>query len=75
MSRYMTRDELAELVGCLPTSSACMKRWLTKNQWPFVSNIAGFPQVAREYHDARMCGTGASPVASTEEPDFSAFSS
>ena len=74
MSRYLTRDELAELIGCLPTSSACMKRLLTKNRWPFAVNIAGVPLVSREYHYARMCGTGAFAATSTEEePDFSAF--
>ncbi len=41
MNRYLTRDELAELVGDKPRSLACMKRWLERNQWPYAVNIAG----------------------------------
>ena len=73
MSRYLTRDELAELVGCSPRSLTCMKRWLDKNRWPHAVNIAGVPQVSREYHDARMGGTD-KPAATMvdDEIDFEA---
>ena len=75
MSRYLTRDELAELVGCKPSSLACMRRWLDRNQWPHAVNIAGVPLVAREYYEAKMFGTAAraadSPLA--QEPDFSSL--
>lgn len=75
MSRYLTADELAELIGCAPTSFACMRRYLTRNNWPFEPNIRGFPQVSREYHDARMAGSA--PAGATieqgDEPDFSMF--
>ncbi len=75
MSRYLTADDLAELIGCAPTSFACMRRYLTRNNWPFEPNLRGFPQVSREYHDARMAGStpvGAIPDQG-EEPDFSMF--
>ncbi|CAN0620560.1 DUF4224 domain-containing protein [Burkholderia multivorans] len=77
MSLYLTTPELAELVGCKPRGLACMKRWLTRNHWPYAVNIAGVPLVAREYFDARMNGTA--PRATTraatdeEEPNFDAL--
>ena len=75
MSRYMTADELAELIGCAPTSFACMRRHLTRNSWPFEPNLRGFPQVSREYHDTRMSGntTTDTSVEHDDEPDFSMF--
>lgn len=77
MSQYLTRDELSELVGCQPRSLACMKRWLERNRWPFEINIAGFPQVSRQYRDARMNGASPRTVARVadeeQEPDFEAL--
>lgn len=74
MGIYLTRDELAELVGCQPRSLTCMKRWLERNRWPYAVNIAGVPLVAREYYDARMSGTAPQAAAATEqEPDFAAL--
>ncbi|MDK6077902.1 DUF4224 domain-containing protein [Massilia varians] len=75
MSRYLTAAELAELIGCSPHSFACMKRYLTRNNWPFEPNLRGFPQVSREYHDARMAGSTAAGTTPDqgEEPDFSMF--
>lgn len=75
MSRYLTADDLAELIGCAPTSFACMKRYLTRNNWPFEPNLRGFPQVSREYHDARLAGISptSAPQDEGEEPDFSMF--
>jgi hypothetical protein len=72
---YLTADELAELIGCAPTSFACMRRYLERNNWPFEPNLRGFPRVSRKYHDARMSGTAALGSASeaAEEPDFSMF--
>jgi hypothetical protein len=75
ISEYLSAAELASLIGCRQNSFACMKRWLTKNEWPYVENIRGFPQVWRKYHDARMSGD--SLIASEThrvEPDFSALS-
>lgn len=75
MSRYLTAPELAELIGCSPHSYACMRRYLTRNGWPFEPNLRGFPQVSREYHDARLAGN--TPTGTTQpegqEPDFSMF--
>jgi hypothetical protein len=73
---YLTADELAELIGCAPTSFACMRRYLERHSWPFEPNLRGFPRVSRAYHDARMSGA-TSPSAPPEagaEPDFSMFS-
>jgi len=53
---FLNCDELSALVGCLPSSKACMCRWLDKNGWHYERNRAGFPQVARAYYDARMLG-------------------
>ncbi|MEN8511999.1 DUF4224 domain-containing protein [Burkholderia sp. RS02] len=77
MSLYLSTVELAELVGCRPRSLACMKRWLERNHWPYVVNIAGVPLVAREYYAARMNGT-APPArrpraAAQDEPNFAAL--
>ena len=75
MNTYLTAAELAELLGCAPTSFACMRRYLARNNWPFEPNIRGFPQVSRAYHAARMSGL-APPAAQHEpdvEPDFSMF--
>lgn len=74
-TNYLTADELAELIGCAPTSFACMRRYLERHQWPFEPNLRGFPRVSRAYHDARMSGTAASGQmpAGDAEPDFSMF--
>lgn len=75
MSRYLTAPQLAELIGCSPHSFACMRRYLARNNWPFEPNLRGFPQVSREYHDARMLGS--TPVGTEAnqdgEPDFTMF--
>ncbi len=72
---YLSATELASLVGCRPNSYACMRRWLTRNSWPFVVNLRGFPNVSRLYHDARMTGASKpdSLYTSEDEPDFSMF--
>ncbi|MCI1005192.1 DUF4224 domain-containing protein [Herbaspirillum sp. C7C8] len=74
-SDYLSAQELSALIGCRPNSLACMRRWLTKNEWPYVENIRGFPQVWRKYHDARMFG-GSLIASETHrtEPDFAALS-
>lgn len=33
-SNYLTAAELAELIGCAPTSFACMRRYLARNHEP-----------------------------------------
>jgi hypothetical protein len=72
---YLTASELADLIGCEPNSYACMCRWLSRNEYPYVKNVRGFPKVLRAYHEARMHGQ--SPAlgdSATElEPDFSMF--
>lgn len=74
MSAYLSADELADLIDCQPYSFACMKRWLTKNGWPFVENIRGFPKVSRAYHDARMMGKDTSAIVDDDAGfDFSMF--
>lgn len=72
---YLTADELAELIGCAPTSFACMRRYLERHSWPFEPNLRGFPRVSRAYHDARMSGAAApGPAAAADvEPDFTMF--
>lgn len=75
-TQYLTAIELAELIGCAPTSFACMRRYLERHSWPFEPNLRGFPRVSRAYHDARMSGaptTGPAPDVAVE-PDFSMFS-
>ncbi|MBU9552616.1 DUF4224 domain-containing protein [Burkholderia multivorans] len=79
MSLYLSTLELAELVGCRPRSLACMKRWLERNHWPYVVNIAGVPLVARAYYEARMNGTALPAptrrprAAAADEPNFAAL--
>ncbi|HDR9028726.1 TPA: DUF4224 domain-containing protein [Burkholderia vietnamiensis] len=77
MSLYVSRDQLAELVGCRPRSLACMKRWLERHHWPHAVNIAGVPLVSREYYEARMNGTSPAEslhkVVAEEEPNFDAL--
>lgn len=74
-TQYLTADDLAELIGCAPTSFACMRRYLERHGWPFEPNLRGFPRVSRAYHDARMSGTAAPGTAPQvdAEPDFSMF--
>lgn len=74
MSTFLTRGELAELVGCEPRSLACMRRWLDRNKWPYATNLAGVPQVVRHYFADRMSGRAVPSAAADEfEPDFSAL--
>ena len=75
-ARYLSREELADMIGCQPRSLTCMKRWLERNRWPYAVNIAGVPLVARDYYEARMNGTAPQVAAASEqEPDFSALDS
>lgn len=64
-------DELAALIGCKPTSYACMKRWLTKNDWPHAVSMKGIPKVTYQYHAARL--SGVSLVPKEFEPNFAAL--
>ena len=75
MNTYLTAAELAELIGCAPTSFACMRRYLARHHWPFEPNLRGFPQVSRAYHAARMtgCATSGKVLAEETDPDFSMF--
>lgn len=71
---FLSRNELAELVGCRPESRACMRRWLVRHNWPFEVDRNGLPKVARAYYDARMAGHAPEPRReAADEPDFSAF--
>lgn len=56
MSKYISQNDLAELISCEPNQFATMKRWLTKNKWPFEIDRRGFPKVFQQYHDDRMSG-------------------
>jgi len=74
-SNYLDAHEVAALVGCLPGSKACMRRWLDRNNWPYECNRVGFPLVSRAYHDARLAGASVD-VAQAEqrvEPNFAAL--
>lgn len=72
MSSYLSRAELADLVGCKERSTACMRRWLDRHGWIYEPNRAGFPMVSRRYHDERMLGhISITPLS--DEPDFSIF--
>jgi hypothetical protein len=74
MNNYLSAQELATLIGCAPTSFACMRRYLQRNTWPFEPNLRGFPCVSRAYHDARMSGALQQTQATDGvEPDFSMF--
>jgi len=73
MSSYLTAPELAQLVGCKENSFACMRRWLTRNGWPFAESRSGLPIVSKAYHDARMVGETLQSVPAAIEPDLSAF--
>jgi len=69
---YLTRQQLADLIDCNPSSYKCMCRWLDRNGWPYAVSLTGMPKVSREYHDSRM--GGAAPTAAAEvEPDFDAL--
>lgn len=75
MNGYLSASELSVLVGCQANSFACMRRWLTRNKWPFEVSNNGFPVVARAYHDARMSGEtmGVKNVKVRVEPNFRAL--
>lgn len=75
MNNYLSADELADLIDCEPNSTACMKRWLDRYNWPYELNRKGFPKVSRVYYNARM--SGQIPTGQTRpnmaEPDFGAL--
>lgn len=74
INQYLSRDELAALVECLPTSRACMRRWLQRNGWPFETDRNGFPKVLRAYYDQRLTGKSpAAPAAGATEPNYAIF--
>jgi len=72
MDPYLLATELAGLVGCQPNSYACMRRWLDRQAWPYVTSVSGFPSVSRAFHDSVMLGKQSAPAASSE-PDFSSL--
>ena len=69
---YLNAHKLAELISCEPNQYATMKRWLTKNNWPFEIDRKGFPKVFRKYHDERMCGkkVGSTDVSENQEDEI-----
>lgn len=75
MNDYLTAAELADLIGCQPSSRACMCRWLDKGGWPYEINRLGFPRVSRAYRDARLAGAAPATAAATTriEPNFGAL--
>ncbi|WP_158214933.1 DUF4224 domain-containing protein [Herbaspirillum aquaticum] len=74
-NNYLGAHELATLVGCLPGSKACMRRWLDRNGWPYECNRVGFPLVSRAYHDARLAGASVDVTQAEQrvEPNFAAL--
>lgn len=73
-NNYLSASELASLIGCKQNSHACMRRWLNKKGWPFEENRAGFPQVSRDYHDARMHGQVVQAAQrKPQQPNFAAL--
>ncbi len=70
---FVSRDELAQLVGCEQTSKACMRRWLEHNEWPFEVDRNGFPKVRRDYYDARTLGRELPSKPLPTEPNYAVF--
>lgn len=71
---FVSSDELAALIGCQPTSRACMRRWLKKHEWPFEEDRNRFPKVLRSYYEQRMMGTSPKlPKTGANEPNYSCF--
>ena len=70
---YLNAHKLAELISCEPNQYATMKRWLTKNNWPFEVDRRGFPKVFQRYHDDRMSGKtiGATDTSESKEVEIS----
>jgi len=72
MSPYLSRDELAELLGCAPHSYATMAKRLRAAGIPFVTVPGACPRVLRKVHDAIL--SGERPAASrAARPNFEAL--
>ena len=76
MSKYLTANELAELVGCKPNQRSRMIGWLSSTRWKFEVASTGLPQVARAYYDRKM-GISEETKGSrnAETPNLTAFKS
>lgn len=72
MSPYLTRDELAALLGCAPTSYATMVRRLLAAGIPHIPMPGACPRVSRQVHDAILRGERPSP-ARAARPNFEAL--
>lgn len=66
---YLNAHKLAELISCEPNQYATMKRWLTKNNWPFEIDRKGFPKVFSKYHDERMSGKKVGSINTSEDKE------
>lgn len=72
LGAYLSRDELAELCGCAPTSYAAMCRRLARMGWPHQARPGAPPLVLRSVHDAIL--TGAKPATTARRrPNFDAL--
>lgn len=71
-SSYLSREELAELCGCAPTSYAAMVRRLQRMRWPHQARKGAPPLVLRAVHDEIL--RGAKPAAvQRRRPNFDAL--
>ena len=69
---YLTRDELAQLLGCAPTSYATMARRLTALGIPHLVVPGQCPRVLRSVHDSILSGERPRPVQAVQ-PNFEAL--
>ena len=69
---YLTREELAALLGCAPTSYATMARRLRAAGIPHIVMPGACPRVARSVHDALLRGERVAS-ASAARPNFEAL--
>ncbi len=72
MSQYLSRDELAALLGCSPHSYATMAKRLRKLGWPHQPRPGACPVVLRAVHDEILSGQRPTP-ARLVRPNFEAL--
>lgn len=69
---YLTRDELAALCDCAPTSYATMCKRLSSMGWPHQPRPGLPPLVLRAVHDEILRGAKPAAVA-RRRPNFNAL--
>lgn len=72
MSPYLTRDELAHLLGCAPHSYATMAKRLRAAGIPHLVLPGTCPRVLRSVHDAILSGQRPT-TARAARPNFEAL--